>query len=180
MENTLLYSNIVLWGVVIVQTLFIFLLTKSITHFLNNFRMEKTSSNSLTVGQKAPLFKEVDERGQLIKLSDFNNSFTLLFFADDLCNMCKETFSLIKGKIPQSTRVLIIADENPKIETLSTLINESNMFLIRSNDISINYQIKEVPTLFLLDTDGMIKKIYDNNEIQKLITDLELQNGKVS
>lgn len=180
MGNTLLYSNIILWIVVIVQTLFIFLLTKSITHFLNNLRIEKTNSNLLTVGKKAPLFKEVDEKGSLIKLSDFNDSFTLLFFADDVCNICKETFALIKNKIPDSMRLVIIADENPGIESLSTLVSENNMSLIRSNDIPINYQINEVPTLFLLDKYHVIKEIYSHNEVQELIKDLALQNHKAS
>lgn len=180
MGHTLVYSNIILWVVVIIQTLFIFLLTKSITHFLKNLRIEKTNSNLLAAGKKAPLFKETDNEGNLVKLSDFNNSFTLLFFADDICNMCKETFILIKNKIPPSIRVIVIADENPELENLSNLVTHKNMYLIRSNDLSVNYQIKEVPTLFLLDKEGMIKKIYDNNEIQDLIRDLSVKNTKIS
>lgn len=178
MNNILMYSNMALWIVVILQTLFIILLTKSIKHFLNNLRLNE--NNKAKDEKMAPLFREIDIKGNIIKLKDSKFPTNLLFFGSDTCNICKETLVEIKSKVPNYIRTIVIANEQPPNDYLSSLIEESNIVLIRSDALFVNYNINETPTLFLIDSRGVIQSEYDNNELPQLVNDLKYKKYKVS
>lgn len=174
MSNTLMYSNLLLWIFMILQTIFIFLLTKSITQFLNRFQLEKANSKLVAAGTRAPLFRELTDDGKWVKLSDFNQKYTIIFFAKDTCNICKTTLSTLNNiilSLPTSLRMIIVAPEEFTDNNLSYPIND-NTYLIRSESIIANYEVTEVPMIFLIDPNGIITKIYTNEDLEILKKDL--------
>ncbi|MGE7999218.1 peroxiredoxin family protein [Lysinibacillus sp. NPDC093190] len=177
MSNILMYSNILLWVFIILQTIVIFLLTKSITHFLNRFKLEKANSRIVSVGTRAPLFREVSEDGQLVKLSDYNNKNTILFFAKDTCNVCKATLAALIKVIQNTTsmRLIIVAPEEVEEKNI-TYPNNDYTYLVRSNSILINYEVYDVPTIFLIDPNGIISNVYSNDKLDELKKDLGINS----
>ena len=179
MENILLYSNIFLWIFMILQTVVIFLLTKSISEFINRFQLEKKNSSLVSIGNRAPLFREINYNGEWIKLSDFRGKYTLLFFAIFTCGVCKRTLSEIKEDIMKGTNLIhmiIISEEGSQENTAYPTGN--NISLIRSEDVLSNYEVIEVPTLFLIDPNGIIVNIYRNDELKQLKKDLGIDGNQ--
>ncbi|MED5247479.1 peroxiredoxin family protein [Priestia sp. LL-8] len=167
MFNLNLISHVLLWGFIIIQSFVIFLLTKLIVQFLNRFRLE--GSKIISKGNKAPLFRETDTKGNLIRMSNFEKSWTLLVFIKDSCSVCKEAIPLlsdIKKNSARPLRILAIAPE----EGESTIDNEldATINLIRSNDIINNYEVEEIPTYIIVDFNGVIIDIYKQNRISEL------------
>jgi cytochrome oxidase Cu insertion factor (SCO1/SenC/PrrC family) len=160
----------------ILQTIFIFLLTKSITQFLNRFQLEKANSKLVSAGTRAPLFREISDDGKWVKLSDFNQKYTIIFFAKYKCNICKKTLSTLNNiilNLPTSLRMIIVVPEEIEDNNLSYPSNDNN-YLIRSESIIANYEVTEVPTIFLIDPNGIITKIYTNDDLEELKNDLGL------
>lgn len=176
MSNILMYSNILLWLFMILQTVFIYLLTKSIVQFLNRFKLEKANTKLATVGAKAPLFRELSDNGEIIKLSDFNQKYTILFFAKDTCNVCKTTLvtlNKINLSLPVPLRMIIVAPEQVEEKKLSYPLNDYTT-LVRSDSIIANYEVYEVPAIILIDPNGIIANKYSNDKLDDLKQDLGL------
>lgn len=174
MSNSLMYSNILLWVFMILQTVFIYLLTKSIVEFLNRFKLEKANTKLVTVGAKAPLFRELTENGEIIKLSDFNQRNTILFFAKATCNVCKTTLITLNNVIsssPVPMRLIIVTSESEEFD-----VNYHNDYtsLVRSDSIIANYDVYDVPTIIIIDPNGIIINKYSNDELNDLRKDLGL------
>ena len=156
-----------LWGFIIIQSFVIFLLTKLIVQFLNRFRLE--GSKIISKGNKAPLFRETDTKGNLVRMSDFEKGWTLLVFIKDSCSVCKESIPLlpdIKKQSARPLRILAIAPEDGE-KTIDNQLDET-ISLIRSDDIINNYEIEEIPTYIIVDFNGVIVDIYQQNRISDL------------
>lgn len=176
MLNFNLISHVLLWGFIIVQSFVIFLLTKLIVQFLNRFRLE--GNKIISKGSKAPLFREKDTKGNLVRMSDFEKKWTLLVFVKDSCSICKEIIPLlpdIKQQSARPLRILAVTSEEGE-KTIDNKLDES-ISLIRSNDIINNYEIQEVPTYIVVDFQGLIIDIYQQNRISDLYAFLGLNSS---
>ncbi|MED4572684.1 TlpA family protein disulfide reductase [Brevibacillus agri] len=175
MENIVITSNVLLWVVVFIQMGFLYFLAKMVAEFLNRIRLTNkgVTLNSLRVGSKAPQFREKDQYGTTIKLSEHNGT-TLLLFAQESCGTCKSLIpelGLIK-KLNDSIRILVIS----KQPFNNTLQIPENVHYIHSAVVFENYLISKVPTVMLVDNDLTIISINDILTIDDL---KKVINGEV-
>ncbi|WP_254613161.1 redoxin domain-containing protein [Brevibacillus sp. HB1.2] len=153
-------SNVLLWVVVFIQMGFLYYLAKMVAEFLNRIRLTNrgVTLNSLRVGSKAPQFREKDQYGNTIKLSEHNGT-TLLVFAQESCGTCKRIIpelGLIR-KLKDNIRILVIS----KQPLNSTLQIPENVHYIHSAVVFENYLISKVPTVMLVDNDSTLISIND-------------------
>lgn len=173
MNNALWISNLILWAVVIIQGVLIYFLARMSAEFLQRFRIsgKQVERVSLKIGEKAPLFREHNQHGEIVRLSESTNEYSLLLFMSDTCNICDgiiprynelsslfdlRLFALAKGSLPFTKPVA------------------SDVHLIRSDEIFTNYMIQHVPTLFLINKAGHIEAIESVSSYEQLKIYLQL------
>ncbi len=172
-------SNYLLWVVLIIQTLFIFYLTKLIVNFLNRFRLVGNSIQEirLEVGQEAPLFRSKNHLGEVVKLKDGSQRYTLLIFGSKSCSSCSEVIKNVSSQINnRNLRVFIIYNSDSVNEEVHPTEKVHHIY---SSDIFENYYVSKVPHIFLIDPSGMIKVskvIKHSSELLGIIREAESTN----
>jgi thioredoxin-related protein len=148
-------SVIILWLVVIVQSIIIYYLSKYVVDFLNSFKISnnKAASIQLLVGQKAPLFREEDQNKMVVKLSDSRDKNTILLFVSNDCMFCKELLPKLY-LIPQQLDLRIIVISQSKLDTNN--LDFTHISILQSELLFRSYFVKTVPEMFLLDSLGYI------------------------
>ncbi|WP_157721976.1 TlpA family protein disulfide reductase [Tumebacillus avium] len=171
MTTFLVISNIVLWVVVILQFLLFFTMTRSVSQFLKRFQINATDTAQnavLLLGSRAPLFSELDHRGEIVTLNKNEGRATLLLFTLDTCSICQ---SIIE-KLPQlfkdspDLRVIVVAPED-----LGAPVKPipDGVSMIRSHSIMENYKIQNVPFFVLIDAQGYVADFDHIGNISDLI-----------
>ncbi|MFC4768171.1 TlpA family protein disulfide reductase [Effusibacillus consociatus] len=179
--NLLVWSNILLWIFMIIQLGIIFLLSKLIANFLNRFRLSqgKIEQLKLNIGDRAPLFREWDQNKNLVKLAENNGKNTLLVFTSAGCNICKEVLPqlpLLSTSFPSLRIIVVSRDLN--VELIKTLPPE--IHFIGSEEIMENYFIQKVPTVVVIDENGIITELETINTFRHLTSILEHLSRKAS
>ncbi|MCM3444139.1 redoxin domain-containing protein (plasmid) [Metabacillus halosaccharovorans] len=145
-------SLFILWFVVILLLLLNCLLAKYIVEFLKSFRItgSQAAKLDLVVGKTAPLFREKDHLNKEIKLVDNDGKNTLLIFASNNCDYCKEIISglpLITSHL--DFRIIVISENKIDNYTDSTF---DKIHFVTSKMILDNYFIMSVPSIILVDS----------------------------
>ncbi len=157
METFLLISNIGLWIFVAVQLVVIFMLTKLITQFLNRFRTDGSQVGQLTLkaGMKAPLFREEDQHGTMVKLAEHQGEHSLLLFTKQGCSICQELITHLPHvqQAHPNLRLLVISGESEE-ETQKQV--PAGVHHLRSRFVMSNYHIEKVPAAVLINPEGQI------------------------
>ena len=141
-------SIIILWIIIIFQSVLIFYSTKFVAQFLQTFRLSgnQAISEDLIVGEEVPLFREKDQLKREIELVSNKGKYTLLLFAGAQCGYCKEILSNLSDIQEQfDLRVIVISREN---------LNEyhsKELSFIHSDHLFKSYRIQMVPTMMLID-----------------------------
>ncbi|USG67272.1 peroxiredoxin family protein [Brevibacillus ruminantium] len=181
MGNGYLISHVLLWTFALLQMAFLLYLTRLIVQFLNRFRFSDKQNNtpSLQTGQKAPDFREKDQHGNFLRpISDkWQNS--LLLFVQDSCSKCNEIISQLSSlqkKLPH-IRIMVISG---KIYYEQGISVPEGVHLIRSDALFIEYHVRVVPTVFLLDAHGNIVDVQEVSTYASLVTMLEEDMNQVS
>jgi thioredoxin-related protein len=148
--NFLELSVVSAWVVLIVQSIIIFYLSKFVAGFLNGFRVtgDKVTKPQLSVGEKAPLFRENDHTRIEVKLNENKGKYTLLLFANKDCTFCKE----IIPKLPilnkyLDLRLVVISMQQLNIKNM----HSNEIHFIESKELFKSYFISGVPHLILID-----------------------------
>ena len=124
------------------------------------------SSPAPQVGKQAPDFQLPNLEGQSISLSDFRGSPILLNFWAVRCPPCRFEMPFIQGIFEEQsdTGVVIVAiniGEAPS--TVKDFIQSDNysfpVLLDTNQEIALEYNIRAIPTTFLIDKDGIIQEI---------------------
>ena len=148
--------SIFLGGILVLFTMFLFSLADS------KVDLEKM------IGKPAPNFVLRDVfSGQNISLKDFRGKIVLLDFWATWCAPCRKALSHLASiykKYGDKDVIIISIDLGEKIEVVKNFAIENNItwIIVIDNDGSIaeKYNVKGIPTLFLIDRKGIIRYIH--------------------
>ncbi|MCY7908307.1 conjugal transfer protein TraF [Bacillus inaquosorum] len=138
--------------IVLIHSFFIFYLSKYVAEFLNSFRISggQAVPEKLKIGQKVPLFRDIDHLNRKVALSENKGLKTLLVFARSSCFYCRNIIPELDDISEKyDIRVIVIAQT-----TLDYNLNYGH--IIKSQSIFKEYKIKTVPTMLLIDTDSYL------------------------
>ncbi|TRY23344.1 redoxin domain-containing protein [Brevibacillus sp. LEMMJ03] len=181
MNNFLIISNIALWVIVIVQLMIIYFFSKILIEFLNRFRLsgKRLEEATLAVGDKAPLFRERDQVGKVVNLSDNFGKKAVILFLSETCDSCKDIFSNLS--------IIQLKNPNQKIYVIVSNYSKGKQYdipdqisLIRSDNIVKQYLIKTVPTMVIVDEQGYISYADAVNSHEQIIAVLRVNSQQVS
>lgn len=160
---------------------------------LNFIKVWVEFTNENLVGMKAPNLRMESIKGDTINLSDLSPRYTLIYFYDDQCSICKATtpslIELLNSYRILKLNLIAIYVESSKeswknyIEsTLSKLKKPKKWIHMWDPQIESNYQkswgVLGVPKIYLLNKDGVIiGKNFDIPSLSKYLKEIE-QNAK--
>ncbi|MEC4113889.1 redoxin domain-containing protein [Myroides pelagicus] len=129
--------------------------------------IDKLSNTKLSIGDKAPNFEIKDLSGNTFKLYDNLNKskVTILHFWAPWCPSCEERLPTIKATRKQyslkDVQIISIALDDDNEELRKTIVTEDlNWTHIASiNSLQQLYDVKTIPTIFILDQTGIIQDI---------------------
>ncbi len=170
MSTLLSISNALLWVFMIFQFICFIMLAKLVANFLNRFRISNTSVApvKLHVGVQAPLFRETDQNGQIVALSETEGKPTLLLFTDDSCSICKQLIPTLPTlKEHTDIRIIVIAHERKDAQIKDI---PDGVHFLRSDQIIEDYLFPGAPAMILVDH----KRYIISNEIVNSSHQLEV------
>lgn len=159
MDAFYLISNLALWGLVLVQGVILVVLMKTLVQYINRLQykilLRKPVLFTVKVGDKAPVFREPNQKGEMISLTDNGGRSTLLVFTVDNSQLCKEIFPRLPEihRLGLEMRVCVIEDTVPN-GTASEAPDSIHYF--RSFQVFKMFQIKRVPYFMLVNEDGYV------------------------
>ncbi|MEJ8548724.1 hypothetical protein [Brevibacillus borstelensis] len=180
MNNGLVISNLLLWVVVFVQTIILFFFIRLVVQFLNRFRVndKQVTAATLTIGEKAPVFREKDQHGEVVQATEDVEKQTFMLFTNDTCGTCKAIIPELPHILQDYPDVRVIVVSNP-IYYEKGLEVPSAIHLVRSNDLINKFLIQIVPTAVLIDHDGIIRAIRQVTSIQDIMAMFDIPVEKV-
>ncbi len=124
------------------------------------------SSPTPQVGKQAPDFQLPNLEGQAISLSDFRGKPVFLNFWATWCPPCRFEMPLIQAIFEESadTGLIVLAiDIGEAPSRVKDYIQSGNfsfpVLLDTNQDIALEYNVRAIPTTFLIDKDGIIQEI---------------------
>ena len=124
------------------------------------------SSPAPQVGKPAPDFQLPNLEGQSISLSDFQGKPILLNFWAVSCPPCRFEMPFIQAIFEEQSDtglVILAVDIGEAPSTIKGFIESSNfsfpVLLDTNQDVALEYNIRAIPTTFLIDKDGVIQEI---------------------
>ncbi|MBA7693398.1 Thiol-disulfide oxidoreductase ResA [subsurface metagenome] len=124
------------------------------------------SSPAPQVGKPAPDFQLPNLEGQVVSLSDFRGKPVLLNFWATWCSPCRFEMPFIQSIFEESSDtglVILAVDIGEAPSTVKDFIQSGNfsfpVLLDTSQDVALEYNIRGIPTTFLIDKDGIIQEI---------------------
>jgi len=124
------------------------------------------SSPSAQVGKQAPDFQLLNLEGQPVSLSDFQGRPVLLNFWAIRCPPCRFEMPFIQAIFEEQSDtglVILAIDIGEAPSTVKDFIQSNNFsFLVlldTDQDVALEYNIRAIPTTFLIDKNGIIQSI---------------------
>jgi len=151
MEQALILSQFGLWCLALVQFVLYGVLLRLIGRFLKRVRLQPPAVGrySLTIGQAAPSFQAVDQRGRTVEIGTEPGFSVLLLFVLHKCEICHSILPRlqeVRARYPE-LQIIVVASEEGEGEDIH--IPEDVSF-IRSNEIRKQYFVTYVPGLVML------------------------------
>ena len=177
MENFLVISNIALWGVVILQTLFILALFRYLGLLLN-----RLPAQGPPLGKSAPQREVVDIEGEKHVLGAQSQRHQILIFTSPTCPWCEKLapdiapFASSLG--PEYHLLLVLADKKPADEARAyaqRLGGGAPLSLAIAPELFESYAIPGTPYGFLIDKEGIVRTKGTTNTLTDLQTLVRIQ-----
>ena len=172
MSTLLLASNIALWMVVILQTLFILALFRYFGLLLN-----RIPAQGLPLGKSAPRREVVDIEGGKYVLGEPSDRHQVLIFTSPNCPWCKELaphfvpFTAALG--PGYDLLLVVHDQPPAGEARSyaeRMGGGAPIKLAVAPELFESYGVPGTPYGMLIDKDGIVRTKGTSNTLTDLQT----------
>jgi peroxiredoxin len=140
----------------------------------------KPQTSGSLVGKRLPDFTLADLNGKRVNLSDFSGKVILLDFWATWCPDCREVVSHIQEMFARSRNTglaVVTVSVDTKSETVK-LFMEKNGYtfpvLMASKDTRTVYQVRSIPTVYLIDRSGIVRGVFVEYGI-KGVPELEAQ-----
>ena len=124
------------------------------------------SSPTPQVGKRAPDFQLPNLEGQSISLSDFRGKPVLLNFWATWCPPCRfemPFIQLIFGESSDTGLVVLAIDIGEAPDKVKDYLQSGNysfpVLLDTNQAVALDYNVRAIPTTFLIDKDGIIQVI---------------------
>jgi len=124
------------------------------------------SSPAPQVGKQAPDFQLPNLEGQAISISDFQGKPVFLNFWAVRCPPCRFEMPFIQGIFEEQSDtglVILAINIGEAAATVEDFVTSSNLsfpvLLDTNQDVALEYNIRAIPTTFLIDKDGVIQEI---------------------
>lgn len=118
------------------------------------------------IGKSAPSFQLTDIDGQSISLSDFKGKTVLLNFWATWCGPCRSEMPYIQEVYDERSEpglVILAVNIGESLTKVEEFIQDYNLtfpvLLDREGNVAEKYNIRAIPTTYLVDGDGIIKDI---------------------
>jgi len=118
------------------------------------------------VGESAPDFQLQNLDGQAISLSDFRGSPVLINFWATWCPSCRDEMPYLQQIYEEwlgKGLVLLAVDIGESLDTVESFMQSYNLsfpvLLDTNQDVALEYNIRYIPTTFLIDKNGIIQVV---------------------
>lgn len=140
------------------------------SHYFREFKKKYQEAADKWIQGKAAIdFTTTDINGKQVKLSDFKGKYVLLDFWASWCAPCRKKAKELRAIADQLARKNIVMfsvsmdDKREQWEKATKedhidWTNTSELKKFRDNKIATDYKVTQLPTLFLLNPDGVIIK----------------------
>lgn len=124
------------------------------------------SSSAPKMGKLAPDFQLPNLEAQAISLSDFQGKPVFLNFWATWCGPCRYEMPLIQAMFEKSSGtglVILAVDVGEAPSRVKDYLQSGNfsfpVLLDTKQDVALGYNVRGLPTTFLIDKDGIIKEV---------------------
>jgi peroxiredoxin len=124
------------------------------------------SSSAPRVGKMAPDFRLPNIEGQAISLSDFQGKPVFLNFWATWCGPCRYEMPLIQAMFKESSDtglVILAVDVGEDPSRVKDYLQSGNfsfpVLLDTNQNVALEYNVRGLPTTFLIDKDGIIQEV---------------------
>ena len=137
-----------------------------------------TGFTKAIVNNKAPEIIATDINGKTIRLEDYKNKYVLLIFWASWCAPCREEIPVIntvREEFPEEKLKIIGITSDDSLNDYLSAISKNNMKWInlkRDNRLNEAYGVTAIPSVFLINKDGIIiykASVFDKDKIVELI-----------
>ena len=132
-----------------------------------NYQLSMISKNN--VGEKAADFEFIS-KGRKSKLSQIHSEYIILFFNDPECNDCVRVKNILSEINDPDVKILSVFTEKKLIVWQNTVYPDSWINGYNNTTIHKLYDLKAMPTLYLLDENKMV--ILKDTQIEKILSRL--------
>lgn len=176
--NPFILSDLLLWVVVVVQSIFIIMLLNKTTKFLSRLLLVSgiQIDSKLKIGDIAPLSRGTTHNNEKINLSKMiPGDINFLLFVKESCSICSDVITNIMpilDKLEEPFKLTIIQIGNFDEEKTDFFNSFNNINYIKSDNMIRDFEITKAPTIIIYDKDKIIKSIdiiYDVHQLKDVL-----------
>ena len=166
MPSLELTSHILLWIMIILQGIFLLALARQIGFLHERYGSggARVMNVGLDIGEPAPVFSVEDLANRKVTLGTERNKRTLLFFLSTGCSICTSLLPHLKRLIRHEGDTLEIklvafgtTPENAKKYAVEHSLLDTNMPLIVSDDLALQYKVTLAPYGIVVNQSGIVR-----------------------
>ncbi len=175
-------SYVVLWGLVLLETVFLVLLLRALGELRQQLKLVLRTSGTqepnvemggLEVGERAPSFTARDQHGNTIKLDNWQGQRRLLAFVSVSCTTCQKTIEFLNDLLQRERdlQVMVVAMDHDWATNREFAEKNRAQMPVLTTDTDVArelYHVRMISAVFALDERGMIRAKMLVNEREHL------------
>ena len=175
-------SIIALWVLVLFETGLLLLLLRALGELrqrgtISTNGMESTQEWGLHIGEQAPSFTAVDQRGKVIRFEDFSSQRRILAFISPSCSVCMGAIEAMNSLVEEGQGIVVLAvgDADAERNRLYAAEHNAQMSILTATstfDKSL-YSVQGIPFIFAIDEVGIIRAkgvVNERGSLKELLT----------
>jgi methylamine dehydrogenase accessory protein MauD len=178
-------SYIVLWGVVLLETVLLVLLLRALGELRQQLKLVQGTLapdlevGGLEVGKKAPSFTATDQYGNTVQLDNWQGQRRLLAFLSATCSTCQKTIGFLNDLLQSEPdlQVLVVGmdhDWATNREMAEKSHAQMPVLTTRTDVARDLYHVRMISAVFALDESGVIrakKLIHEREQLDELLAE---------
>ena len=110
----------------------------------------------LASGTNPPAINLMDQSGQMVRFSDYPNTYIYLHFTDPVNTICRQHLDVLKTIAARYKEKLVIINVIPDLKNFKNGAGWPGIFTATTNNVETTYKVKTVPNSFLIGKDGKL------------------------